>query len=266
MRELCVCVTCTCIMFECENCKENSRKYSNKITHLLGKIRNLEEKVVELTKKCELLYKHQVYSIENLHESPLNRFEIESQYCNTKELHLPKFADYLEQLSAKFPILGPVLDLFTSQSHQRKLKAHNTTTEWKIWSGFYRSYLADTFFRSRYPKSVMRTLALGLYFTLVKIPDPAWRILERLRIVTSRETIKTYVNSHPCIDISQLMCLTVSFDNCDFWKKVTHMRTCNQSEMIHVINWFTINFRGPASMPVDELYEGVDAAWFGEWV
>ena len=128
--------------------------------------------------------------------------EIDSQYCNAKDLHLPKFADYLEDLCAKYPILVPVLELFTFQSHNRKLKAHNTLTEWKIWSGFYRSYLADTFFRSRYPKSVMRTnLALGLYFTLVKIPDPAWRILEHLRIVTSRETIENYVNSHPHIDI-----------------------------------------------------------------
>ena len=36
--------------------------------------------------------------------------------------------------------------------------------------------------------------------------------------------------------------------------------------MVHVINWFIINVRSPASMPVGELYEGVDAAWFGEWV
>ena len=88
----------------------------------------------------------------------------------------------------------------------------------------------------------------------------AWRILERLRIVTSRETIENYVNSHPHINISQLMCLIVSFNNCDFWKKVTHMQTCNQNEMVHVINWFIINFRGSASMPVEELYEGVNAA------
>ena len=267
MRDFGVCVLYTCSMYDCENCAENARKHSNQITHLNGKIRNLEEKVIELTKKCQLLYKHQSYSLQNVHESPMNMFEIDSQYCNAKDLHLPKFADYLEDLRAKYPILVPVLELFTSQSHNRKLKAHNTLTEWKIWSGFYRSYLADTFFRSRYPKSVMRTnLALGLYFTLVKIPDPAWRILERLRIVTSRETIENYVNSHPHIDISQLMCLIVSFNNCDFWKKVTHMRTCNQSEMVHVINWFIINFRGPASMPVGELYEGVNAAWFGEWV
>ena len=90
----------------------------------------------------------------------------------------------------------------------------------------------------------------------MKIPDPAWRILERLRIVTLQETIENYVNLHSHINISQL--------NCDFWKKVTYMQTCNQSEMIHVINWFIINFRSLASMLVGELYEGVDAAWFGE--
>ena len=132
MRDFGVCVLYVCNMYDCENCAENARKHSNQITHLNGKIRNLEEKVIELTKKCQLLYKHQSYSLQNVHESPMNMFEIDSQYCNAKDLHLPKFADYLEDLRAKYPILVPVLELFTSQSHNRKLKAHNTPTEWKI--------------------------------------------------------------------------------------------------------------------------------------
>jgi hypothetical protein len=254
-------------MYDCADCAATTRKFANQITHLNGKIKNLEDKVIDLTKKLAILESQQTFSTGDVFPQPLQGFHGESQYVHAKELELPKFAGYLSDLIANFPILNHVMDLCTSSSHQRKLNAKDTHDEWIVWSGFYRSFIADTFLRSRFPKSVMRTnLALGLFFTLVKIPDPAWRILERLRIVTSRDTIEKYVNAHPKIEISQLLCLIFSFDNCDFWKKVTHMRTCNQSEMIHVINAFLMHFRGCASMPVDELYEELDAAWFGDYI
>jgi len=101
------------------------------------------------------------------------------------------FQTYVEKIKKLAPFLTVLINLFVSTSAKRKAQATDTNPKWKIWAFFFQAWLLDMFCRSRMPKQVRRTtLLVSAYMLLCNISDPAWRFLQRLRIVISKEAVE----------------------------------------------------------------------------
>ena len=108
------------------------------------------------------------------------------------------------------------MSLFLSASHKTKQNERNTNEKWKTWSLFYQSWIADTFLKSRAPKSIRRTtLLISAYLLLGNVSEPCWRLLQRLKIVVSKQVVEDWTKSNNKAIVSNDSMLIYVFDNCD---------------------------------------------------
>ena len=248
----------------CARCKPIIRSKSIIIGKLNSDIEDQKTRILQLEKDC-LYWK-------NLYENANGRGEfdfsdVHSQYCEPAQLIIPAFGNYLENLISVHPILSSVLNLFTSGSHARKYVANSTHTQWIHWSDWYRSFLCDMFLRSRAPKSIFRTnMMLSVYFLLTNLSEPCWRVLERLRILVARQTVEAWVKNQTKQLKFENSVLILSFDNCDFKKHVTHVRSDHRTTMLHVITQFVIEIGVEVDIPAVDVWFDVDRIEFGEWL
>lgn len=193
--------------------------------------------------------------------------EIDSDYCDPKLLRMSSMNEYIQQMNEKFPLTNQVLELWTTPSHKRKYSSNNVTSNWKLWSDFYRSFICDSFLKSRNPKSVRRTqILIGIHLLLANVPESTWRLLERLRIVTSKEVIEKWVKLNSEITVSDSCALFFSFDNCDFKKHVTHVRKEHRTLMLHIITQYLLQVPVDFEIPSLDIWNDVDRLEFGHWV
>jgi hypothetical protein len=178
------------------------------------------------------------------------------------------FRSYLAGLIEKFPIIGIILSLFISPSHNRKYKAQKTHPKWRLWSDLYCSWLADMLLRARAPKSYGRTsVLLSAYFLLLSPSDPCWCLLQRLRVVVHKDTIKKYMNANVKFITSLVSVLAFVLDNCDYRIHVTHVRTENRTEVLNTINQFVMELPClPIAVAARDIWMRFSDADFSKWI
>ena len=209
--------------------------------HLQDKQAELDAVKLQLEQQVEATnyWKNKYNNKENSPE--LHWSDIQSDSCMPEELQMGRFAQYLSNLLLRYPILTIILEFFIPASHKRKQHAKSTKQSWLHWSAFYQSFIVDVFMRSRSPKSIFRTnIALSAYLVLVKIPNSAWDLLQRLRILVSRDTIKNWMKSNTKEVESDSSTLLYSFDNCAIHLHKTHTRSTNHSKFMHLISHFVL--------------------------
>ena len=216
----------------CKNCKPHIQQLLRANSELRAEVAKLQVANEELEKKCEMFSYQQ-----GLWE------EVNSDYISPDTLSLKYFAHYLATTILKYPIVGIILNLFISNSHRRKEKAKDTNPKWHMWSDFYQSWIADMFLRSRAPKSIRRsTLLISTYLLLGNVSQPCWRLLQRLKIVVSKEVVEKWIKS-----IKKQLRSTHSFlfhvvDNCDMKLHVSRVRSTHRTEMKHLISRYNFWF------------------------
>lgn len=195
----------------CHACK----LYRNEAKHLEIQVRTLKQQLYEV--QCERDTFKSQWELQQLTLS-VDYNEIQSNYVEGSKLRLQEFQTYLIEVKQQFPIIGYVCDLFLSQSHKDKLQNSSTNPKWKLWSALYQSWIADTFLRARSPKTVHRTtLFVSSFLLLGNISEPCWRLLQRLRIVVSKETTERWIREESAKPLlSNSSTLIHVFDNCDF--------------------------------------------------
>ena len=115
------------------------------------------------------------------------------------------------------------------------------------------------FLRARSSKSIQRSnLMISVYFLLTNMPEPIWRVLERLRIVVLKQVVESWVKSHVKEIKSDESFLIVSFDNCSWNLHVTHTRTDNRSTFMYIITWFVVEIKEVLLIPAEKLWINVN--------
>ena len=210
----------------CSNCKPHIQQLLKTNSELKAQVAKLQVANEELQKKCDIMEKQN-----DLWE------QVDSDFIHPNMLPLHNYQNYLLGIIQRFPIIGMILNLFMSDSHIRKTKAKKTNSKWLIWSYFYQSWLADLFLRSRSPKSVRcTTLLVSAYLLFGNVSNSCWRLLQRLKVVVSKEVVEKWITSFKKELRSNKSLLFSVLDNCDMKLHVTRVRTHNRTQMKHLIS------------------------------
>ena len=255
---------------ECENCVDLRRKYT-----LLEHEHQLLQKKFTFEVECAQNerdeWEKKYCEVESVVEGSFSRSQyIDSDVPPPQQLTIDNFGKYYQDMLNKYPFLAFIMQFCLSLHHNRKENAADTTEEWLMSSDFYKSYLLDTILKSRNSKAVLRTqLFLGVYFYLVKVPEPAWRILERLRVLPSRQYVQDYLQSQPMIKLSDDLMIVFCFDNCDILMHVTHRHEINESSMFQMVTRLVFEIPRSLSIPAISLWKEYTKAAgvaFGNWL
>lgn len=240
------------------------KQLQNKCNRLEYKLIEAQDQCVQLRKRCDIL------SSKQLHDYKLEWGDLGdsgSDYCHPSELRLNFFQFYLDKLKKIVSFLTILINLFMSNTHKRKSKARDTHSKWKIWSYFFQSWLLDMFCRSRMPKQVRRTtLLVSAYLLLCNISEPAWRFLQRLKIVISKDRVERWIKKYKKEVQSKTSVLFYVFDNCNFWLNVTKVRSDHRSTFLNIINHFIVELPIEFSIKTKKIWVDVDRKVFGEWL
>ena len=154
---------------------------------------------------------------------------VESEICPASELVVEKFPAYFENMVEKYPDSQTVLSHFLSTHFKRKFNAADTSSEWMASASLYKAYLLDTFLKSKNKKAVLRThLFLGTFFYETNVSDTAWRMLQRLRIVPTRDTVEKYLKNLPSPQPKPKNFLFLEINNLDIYlHKASSIQTTN---------------------------------------
>lgn len=80
------------------------------------------------------------------------------------------------------------------------------------------------------PKQIRRTtLFLSCYMTLCNISTPCWNLLQRLKILCSKEKVEEWINKQTKKVKSADLVLFFIMDNCNFYLHVTKRTSMHAS-------------------------------------
>lgn len=253
----------------CENCE--AMKRSNK--HIQAKIVNCERELAELKKEC-IYWKKRANCSEAalLEQSSVDShvFDVVSEYCEPHLLHTENCNDYYEDQLVQYPNLRKVLQPFFSEHFRIKEKAAATNSQWKQASGLYKAFILDTFLKSKNSKAVLRTnLLLGVALYQSKIPESAWKLLQRVRVLPSVDTVERYLKTIPPPVFSDEWFIIFSYDNCDIMKHRAKVRFEAKSTMLHLVSRLVFEIPVVSHLKVNELYKPYnieEAKKFARWL
>lgn len=233
---------------------------------LLRKYNNLAKKHKELKAEAAYLKAQSTNLTREDADEQFSEIHSWDDEFSPSDLHLGSFQYYLDMLLDSFPILRWLLGLLYSKTHMRKTRAKNTSAQWFAWAAFHKAFIMEQLLRTRNAKITLRTpMLLGLYFTLVKVSDPAWRILQRLKIISSRATVEAWLEKLPPSTLDRDSQVLFSFDNLLFYKKVTHNRTTNRPEIIHLATQYAVNLFADPIPDSQPIWQEEDDDDFLDW-
>lgn len=171
------------------------------------------------------------------------------------DLIVTNFDTYHNSLLQKYPVLESIAANTLSITHHRKAKAADTSLQWHQWAALYKTFILEVILRSKNAKATFRTpILLGLLCIYGNVSDSVWHVLRMLRIVCSRSTIEKWIRSQPITTVSSDNVTLLSFDNCDFYRHVTNVRTDNRSTMIHTCTMFIAMLCQPVTIEVSQIW------------
>jgi len=195
--------------------------------------------------------------------------EVVSEYCLPTQLHTENLAEYCREMMEKYPALHTTMDPLFSKHWRTKEKSSSTDSHWLAQASLYKAFIIDMILKSKNQKAVMRTnLMLGVYFYQLRLPESAWKILQRLRILPTIDTVEVYLIDIPEIPIDNNKLKMVTFDNCDIHHHTNKPRSEHQSQMLHLVTRAV--FQLP-QIPVTQAtlfkpYTVVEAKKFARWI
>lgn len=250
--------------YECDNCASIAREASLQESLLVQQIDELEESV-EQWKKTAYMWEERYKNF--LESQGFSMQDVVSDDCHPSKLRTHSFKKYLRKLVGMFPVLEFILGLFISSSQATKYNRKSADPKWKIWADMYRSFLVDMFLRARAPKTIGRTtLLLSAYFLLTNLSEPCWRLLERFKIVCSKQYVEKWLRSSTKTVQSNSTMLIVSYDNCSVWQPAGRVNSIHNSNMLNFVVKFVVELPDILHIDPADLWRDVDRVEFGHWL
>ena len=239
----------------CSNCAVLEKAHSIEINDLQQKISTLEKNVLEL----HAVIANASNSDRSHHfeqaQLAFNGSSVNSEEFCASDITMDQFDGYFTHLLRKYPILAFFVQLLLSITHIHKAKASATSSQWKQWAALYKCFILEVVLRSKNAKATFRTpILLGLLCIYGNVSDSVWHVLRMLRIVCLRSTIEKWIRSQPITTVSSDNVTLLSFDNCDFYRHVTNVRTDNRSAMIHTCTMFIAMLCHPVTIEVSQIW------------
>ena len=140
------------------------------------------------------------------------------------ELLPTAFLKYVDEVQEQYPQIKTIFQQYFSSHSRRKERSGSTDERWLISHALYKSFLADSFLKSKDKYVNLRThYFIGLALWHANVSEPVWRLLQKFRVVPSREVITQWVKSQPLPQLPSNTVKVFSFDNCDMKRHVTHV-------------------------------------------
>ena len=226
----------------CENCSVWQLKLANHKKKTAAEVQNLQILVVKLQKEVthwkNVAKRAEAAEIDA--KTPLANFsQIDDEYCVISQLAPENCRNYYEELQQKYPQLERVLQPWFSDHFRKKEKQLGVNSQWMHAQGFYKVLVADMYLKSKNSKAVLRTnLILGVALYNSKIPESAWKLLTRLRLVPTVAVVENYLHLRLKYQLSANAFPFILYDNLLFLKYVTQTSANHKSEMMHMVTRF----------------------------
>ena len=163
------------------NYEEKLKGKKLKIKNLKTKVNNLQMEVEKHEKKYQIMGSN-----------------VKSVEISKEDLTIGKFQKYYEDMLITYPAAQIIPENFLSETHKKKKKASSTNPKWKEVSVLYKSFLVDVFLKFKNKMAVLRThYYLGLFCWHAGMPEPIWKLFQRLRILPSKEVIEKWLKNLP---------------------------------------------------------------------
>ena len=236
----------TCIMskrkdaYGCENCESSKDKLKKKEYEWEQKVRSISDLCSEARKQKEYWQKRAISAEQKYSdrfESDLQLDSVETDVCSPQELQVNKMREYYDSQLVKHPHLKNLIEPLFSGHFKSKERARSTNSRWQSCAGLYRAFVADVILRTKNSKAVLRTnLLLGLMIYQSDCPTSIWRLLQRLKIIPTKDTVENYMKSIPSATFSESNFIITHYDNCDIYRHVVHKYTGHLSEYLHMVS------------------------------
>ena len=236
-------------MHACSSCTSWSSRYNN--LHYTTNItkKNLEKKVESLKLQVEKLSSKVAELESDLWKRGNEKWVVENEICTSDLLGTEHFEIYYQSLLQKYPILQQMVHFFFSNYSMRKESSKKTSEEWHRCRSLYKSFILDTILKSRDKNALLRThMMLGVVLMQYNMPDPAWRLLQRLRILPSRHVVEKYLRNQPEPTLPEEKFQFISLDNAEIKLHTTHMRTDHRTTMMKFLSCFILQI--PRSLTI----------------
>ena len=256
-REKCIAMQTNAVGdYACAGCacwatKYNNLHYSSHSTKrsLENRVEFLKNQVKSLTNKLEQL-EHDKWERDN------EKWIVDSEYCEPEMLNIEFFESYYEKMLEKYPLLQQMVVFFFSNYGVAKKHSKKTPEEWHSARALYKAFIVDTLLKSRNSKAVLRThLMLGVILMQYNIPEPAWRLLQRICVLSSRKTIERYLRNQPEPTISDDSFVFASMDNLEIKLKTDHMRTTNRTQMMKLLSRFILKIPRTLTITSGQIFK-----------
>lgn len=160
--------------------------------------------------------------------------EVKNQQILPENMVINSFGPNLDVLIHNYPIIAFLFNFLFTGTQRRKERANATAKEWKNWLQLYKCFIADMLLRTKKAKSVLITpMLISMVLLYTRASDSLWALLSKLRIACLQPKLKDWIINQPEKKISEENVLLFSFDNCDFFRHVTNVRSSNKSTMIN---------------------------------
>lgn len=251
----------------CEQCLPAFDSLEKRIHDICTENAILKKENSFLLSKCATLRENLNNSLHTTTTNDFASVSVISEEILPENLQVGNFGTYFEELVDNYPFLLFLTGFLFSLTHRRKENATNTPVEWLNWSSFYKSFICEMLLRTKQGKAVLRLpILIALVFLYTKVPEPAWRLMQKLKVVVSRHTLENWIKSQPPPIFSALKVLLFSFDNCDFYRHITNVRQNHRSTMIHTCVQLIVDFRQTLEVFGVELWNLVEKADFVDFV
>ncbi len=101
---------------------------------------------------------------------------------------------------------------------------------------------------------------------MCNISEPCWRLLQRLKIVVSKESVEKWMKMYKKQVENEDSVLFYVFDNCNFHLHVSKVRSDHRSSYLNIINHFIVELPIQLEVSAILLWQNVDRKKFGEWL
>ena len=250
------------LVYNCENCDDFHAKWSSLQEErgaLVAQIKKKNEKIVILSDSVEFWKKKALSAEVELMKCRCNDLlslvAVGSAVCAPTDLEFDKFGSYCEEILQKQPDLESTTEPLFSKSfkdvYNKKQNSH-----WFAWASFYKAFIFDAIIRSKNPKTVLWTnLALGIALYRCKVPEYAWRLLQKLKILPCVQYVENYLSLLPEPAFSDKNFLFFNYDNFEIHNHVTKRTSDHCSVMRHYVSRMVYNIPKEIHVEVTQVYK-----------
>ena len=196
-------------------------------------------------------------SIESLSTS-FASVEVHQPEILPENLWVDNFHDYYANLIKNYPFMTVMMRMLINKHQERKLRSSSTNLNWCSWFFVYQSFLADMLIRAKQGKIIMRTtILISLILLYTKASKPVWDMLRKIRVVCLQQKLTRWIQEQPPKVVNKKNIKLFSFDNCDFFRHVTNVRSTNKSVMINTCTQIIADLQEKHHIEIADLWQPV---------